>query len=129
MVAVQTRYDDVLLALKGKKKEATHTMKVRIPGILRASGKAKRAEIDVSEEGEKYWNEKFWPSIEKELLAVGAKAEKVFGVEVESRPTKRKPQSEDESAEAEDTSEDTEPTEENTTPSDDEQGQTASAFG
>lgn len=53
MVAVQSRLDDVLLALKGKKVEATHQVTRTIPSICTEDGKSQRITIDVSDEGER----------------------------------------------------------------------------
>lgn len=51
MVAVQSRLDDVLLALKNKKVEADRQVTRTIPAYCSPTGKTQRITLDVSEEG------------------------------------------------------------------------------
>lgn len=53
MVAVQSRLDDVLLATKGKKVEATHQVSRSIPAKCSPTGQSQRLILDVSPEGER----------------------------------------------------------------------------
>jgi|SRR5699024_3694867 len=53
MVAVQSRLDDVLLATKGKKVEATRRVHRTIPAKCSPTGKSQRYTFDVSDEGER----------------------------------------------------------------------------
>lgn len=90
MVAIQTRLDDVLLALKGKKVEATHKLTISIPGALREDGKVLRREVDISDEGEREW-ERYVERNKKKRVELGDEMAKVLDVRVEARAAKPRP--------------------------------------
>lgn len=123
MVAVQSRLDDVLLALKGKKVEATHQVTRTIPSICTEDGKSQRITIDVSAEGEREL-EKLDKKFKAALLEAGKSTYGKIGetrIEARAAKPKRSPQTETASepegdATSADASEE-EITEENTAPS------------
>lgn len=88
MVAVRSRLDDVLLA-RGKKVEATHKATLSIPGVLREDGKAKRVELDVSEEGEAEL-EKFKARMKKRMVEIGTEMDRFSDARREARAAKPK---------------------------------------
>lgn len=127
MVAIQSRLDDVLLALKGKKVEATHQVNRTIPSICTEEGKSQRVTIDVSAEGEREL-EKLDKKFKAALIEAGKSTYgKIGDTRIEARAAKPKKKSPDntkvseeatsEEADSEDTSPENEITEENTTPS------------
>lgn len=97
MVAVQSRLDDVLLAQKGKKVEATHQVTRTIPSICSEDGKSKRITIDVSPEGEREL-EKLDKKFKAALLEAGKNAYgKIGEVRIEARAAKPKKRPQDKS--------------------------------
>lgn len=84
MVAVNARYDDVLLALRGKRQLATKRVKHTFPGALFPEGKARRMEFDVSDEGEREL-EKFVANQKKELLKLGKQVDKLSNAKAEAK--------------------------------------------
>lgn len=107
MVAVQSRLDDVLLALKNKKVEATHTVRRTIPSMCTPDGKSKRITLDVSDEGERELD-KLDKKFTDTLLDAGRVYGKLSDTRAEARAAKprRKPQSEAASQDAEESVED-----------------------
>lgn len=93
MVAVHFRLDDVLLALKGKKTEATHQVTRTIPGKCTENGKAQRITLDVSEEGERELA-KLDKKFQEQLLEAGRVYGKLSDARAEARSAKpkKKPQ-------------------------------------
>lgn len=90
MVAVQSRLDDVLLALKGKKVEATKQVTRTIPSICSEDGKSKRITIDISPEGEREL-EKLDKKFKAALLEAGRNAYgKIGDTRIEARAAKPK---------------------------------------
>lgn len=127
MVAVQSRLDDVLLALKGKKVEATHQVNRTIPSICTEDGKSQRITIDVSAEGEREL-EKLDKKFKAALLEAGKSTYgKIGDTRIEARAAKPKKKSQDNTKTSEETATDEadpegtpsedEITEENTAPS------------
>lgn len=101
MVAVQSRLDDVLLALKNKKVEATHKVRRTIPSMCTPDGKSKRITLDISDEGEREL-EKLDKKFSDALQDAGRVYGKLSDARVEARAAKpqRKAKSEDQAAEA-----------------------------
>ena len=89
MVAVHSRLDDVLLALRGKKVEATHQVKRTIPAMCTPDGKSRRATFDVSEEGEREL-EKLDKKFKAALHDAGQVYGKVIDTRVDARAAKPK---------------------------------------
>lgn len=90
MVAIQSRLDDVLLALKGKKVEATRQVTRTIPSICSEDGKSKRITIDVSDEGEREL-EKLDKKFKAALIEAGKNAYgKIGDTRIEARAAKPK---------------------------------------
>lgn len=90
MVAVQTRLDDVLLAMKGKKVEATHQVSRTIPSICSEDGTSQRITIDVSAEGEREL-EKLDKKFKAALLEAGKSTYgKIGNTRIEARAAKPK---------------------------------------
>lgn len=120
MVAVQSRLDDVLLALKGKKVEATHQVTRTIPSICTEDGKSHRITIDVSDEGEREL-EKLDKKFKSALIEAGKSTYgKIGETRIEARAAKPKRKSRAEEAgdaESPATSPEEEPSEESAAPS------------
>lgn len=87
MVAVQSRLDDVLLALKNKKVEATHQVVRTIPTICTEDGKSRRITIDISAEGEREL-EKLDKKFRDTLVEAGQVYGRIGDVRIEARAAK-----------------------------------------
>lgn len=116
MVAVQSRLDDVLLATRGKKVDATKKVRRTIPAKCSPTGKSQTISLDVSDEGLKEL-EKLDRQFEKALLEAGA----VYGKLVKARQKARAKTPPQQESDATDGIEDVEAeiTEENTAPNPD----------